>query len=146
MTAFLLRCHRREDGQVLVLVAVFLMGLVAVAGLVADGGLLLAQRRDLQNTADAAAAAGAMRLDEATYRASSGSVVVLDQDAAYTTAIEYLLGENGVQYAVDVTVTSVEVQLARNAQTAFLRVLGIDGVAINAHAVAEPRSGIAGGP
>ncbi|RJQ07848.1 MAG: hypothetical protein C4558_08980 [Dehalococcoidia bacterium] len=146
MTAFLLWCHRREDGQVLVLVAVFLMGLVAVAGLVADGGLLLAQRRDLQNTADAAAAAGAMRLDEATYRASSGSVVVLDQDAAYTTAIEYLLGENGVQYAVDVTVTSVEVQLARNAQTAFLRVLGIDGVAINAHAVAEPRSGIAGGP
>lgn len=146
MRAFLSRFHRDEDGQVLVLVAVFLMGLLAVAGLVADGGLVLAQRRDLQNAADSAAAAAAMRLDEAAYRASSGSVVVLDQNAAYTTAIEHLLGEDGVQYAVDVTGTSVEIELARSAQTAFLRVLGIDGVAINAHAVAEPRSGIAGGP
>jgi len=146
MNTFLRRYHRREDGQVLVLVAVFLMGLIAVAGLVADGGLLLAQRRDLQNAADSAAAAGAMRLDEAAYRASSGAVVLLDRDAAYDTAIESLVGEDGVQYVVDVTGTSVEVELARNAQTAFLRVLGIDGVAISAHAVAEPRSGIAEGP
>ena len=140
------RLHRDEDGQAMVLVAIFLMGLVAVAGLVADGGTVFAQRRDLQNIADAAAAAGAMRVDEATYRSSSGAVIVLDQGAANSTAVEYLTGEAGVQYTVAVTGTQVEVGVARSAKTAFLRVLGISDVQINAHAVAQPRFGIVGGP
>lgn len=135
-----------EDGQALVLVAIFLMGLLGVAGLVVDGGTLLAQRRDLQNVADAAAAAGAMRIDEAVYRASSGAVVVLDAGAARNTAMAYLIGEDGVQYAVDANGTAVEVEVRRSAPTAFLSVLGIEGIDISARAVAQPRSGIAGGP
>lgn len=146
MREALRRFNRDEDGQVLVLVAVFMMGLIVVAGLVADGGLMLAQRRDLQNIADGAAAAGAMRLDETAYRTSGGSVVVLDTTAASQTAIEYLMGEDGVQYAVDASPSGVEVDVARSAHTAFLRLLGIDGLDIRARAAAEPRSGIAGGP
>lgn len=146
MRKALLSVHRDEGGQAMVLVAIFLMGLVAVAGLVADGGVVFAQRRELQNIADAAAAAGAMRVDEATYRSSGGAVIVLDQGAANSTAVEYLVGEAGVQYTVGVTGTRVEVGVARSAKTAFLRVLGINDVQINAHAVAEPRFGIAGGP
>ena len=67
---------RREDGQALVMVAVMMVGLVSVVGLVSDGGLVFAQRRDLQNAADAAAAAAAMQIDEEAYRATGD--VVLD--------------------------------------------------------------------
>ncbi len=140
------RWHRDEAGQALVLAALFLLGLVAVAGLVADGGLLLVQRRELQNLADAAAAAGAMRVDEATYRASGGSRLVLDEGAARATAIAYLLEEDGMRYDVDATAARVTVAVSRHAPTRFLRVVGIDGVEVSARAVAEPRTGRQGGP
>ena len=81
----------------MVLVAIFLFALVAVAGLVADGGLVFAQRRDLQNVADAAAAAGAMQLDERAYRASSGGTVALDASAAQAAATAYLAREGASQ-------------------------------------------------
>src|SRR5690606_8022285 len=80
VSSTLQRLHEDERGQALVLVAIFLLGLIAVAGLVADGGLVLAQRRDLQNAADAAAAAGAMQLDEDHYRSTAGAEVALDED------------------------------------------------------------------
>ena len=126
----------------MVLVAIFLMGLVAVAGLVADGGMVFVQRRDLQSVADAAAAAGAMQLDESAYRASAGSEVVLDEAAAYEAAAGYLSGEGRVTFTVTTSATGVEVQVSRGASTAFLRVLGIDDVSINASATAEPRHGV----
>lgn len=135
-----------ESGQAMVLFAIFMLGFMAVAGLVADGGMLLVQRRDLQHTADAAAAAGAMQLDEAAYRATGGSVVTLDASAASGAAIAYLIGEDGTDYAVRVDGSRVEVEVSRGASTAFLRVLGIAQVEISARSVAEPRFGIWGGP
>lgn len=138
--------HRDEDGQALVLAALFLVGLVAVAGLVADGGQALAERRDLQNVADAAAAAGAMQLDAAAYRASGGHVVALDEGAARTAAIATLLGEDGTRYDVEATTAQVTVVVARRTPTRFLRLVGIDGVEVSARAVGEPRTGRQGGP
>lgn len=135
-----------ESGQALVLVAIFLLGLVAVAGLVADGGLVLVQRRDLQGDADAAAAAGAMQVDEALYRSSGGETVALDPGAAEQAAIVTLIGEDGTDYAVRADATRVEVEVSRQATTAFLRVLGVTHVEISARSVAEPRFGIWGGP
>jgi uncharacterized membrane protein len=126
---------------VLVLVAIFLLGLIAVVGLAADGGLVFAQRRDLQNLADAAALAGAMQIDEASYR--GGGSVVLDQAAARDAAVSYLDGAGGVTYSVAVHTTGVEVQVSRRANTGFLRVIGVDGVSIGANARAEPRHGVA---
>jgi uncharacterized membrane protein len=132
-----------ERGQVLVLVALLLVGLVAVAGLVTDGGVVFTQRRDLQNIADGAALAGAMQVDENAYRSSGGANVVLDQGAAYQAAVEYLQGEGDSNYSVRASTTGVDVQVSRRAATAFLRIIGIDGVTISAHARAEPQHGIA---
>jgi len=140
------RMASEESGQALALVAIFLLGLVAVAGLVADGGLVLVQRRDLQNQADAATAAGAMQVDEAAYRASGGSVLVLDPSAAESAAIAYLMGDDGTEFAVHADGSRVEVAASRLATTAFLRVLGIEHVEISARSVAEPRFGVWGGP
>lgn len=138
--------HRDERGAAAVLVAVFLLGLVAVSGLVADGGLLLAERRSLQNLADAAAAAGAMQLDEAAYRASAGSVS-LDEQAAERAAASYLQAARDVDYRVLTGTAQVEVRASRAAATAFLGVLGIRAVTVHARATAQPRAGVrAGGP
>ena len=49
---------RDERGVVAPLVAVMLIGLLGIAALVIDGGVLFAARRDLQGLADGAARAG----------------------------------------------------------------------------------------
>ena len=126
----------------MVLVALWLVALVAVVGLVADGGTLLVQRRALQNAADAAASAGAMQLDEPRYRASGGSEVALDQAAAHAAAAGYLAAEGGLTYTVTAGRARVEVEVERRAPTAFLRAIGIDHVIIRARAAAEPRHGV----
>jgi uncharacterized membrane protein len=131
-----------DEGQVLVMVALMMVGLVAVVGLVSDGGLVFSQRRDLQNVADAAAAAGAMQIDEAVYRAEGR--VVLDERVAREVAALYLDAEDGVTYSISVLPGRVDVEVSRQASTGFLRVIGIDGVDVNASAAAEPRYGVDG--
>ena len=129
-----------DEGQVLVMVALMMVGVVSVVGLVSDGGLVFAQRRDLQNVADAAAAAGAMQIDEAVYR-STGEVV-LDEQLARDAAVLYLDAEDGLDYVVNVLPDRVEVAVSRQATTGFLRVIGIDGIEVSASASAEPRYGV----
>lgn len=128
----------------MILVVILMVGLIAVVGLVTDGGMVFTQRRDLQNVADAAAAAGASQVDEDAYRASAGETVLLDEDAAYDAATRYLDAEGDLDYSVAVGSNRVDVSVSREASTGFLRVLGIDGVAIDAASTAEPRYGIDG--
>ena len=136
---------RREDGQALVMVAVMMVGLVSVVGLVSDGGLVFAQRRDLQNAADAAAAAAAMQIDEEAYRATGD--VVLDERWARETAARYLVSYHGLSYEIATSPESVEVSVSRQASTSFLGLIGIDSVDVSARASAEPRYGVdAAGP
>jgi len=141
MTKLVRRLHSDESGQIIVLVAILMIGLVAVVGLVTDGGLVFSQRRDLQNAADAAALAGAMQIDENAYRASGA--VVLDERAAREAAVEYLEAEGDMSYSVVVRPARVEVSVSRQASTGFLRVVGIDGFEISAGASAAPRHGVA---
>ncbi len=129
-----------DEGQVLVMVALMMVGVVSVVGLVSDGGLVFAQRRDLQNVADAAAAAGAMQTDEAVYR-STGEVV-LDEQLARDAAVFYLDAEGDLDYVVSVLSDRVEVSVSRQATTGFLRVIGINGIEVSAVASAEPRYGV----
>lgn len=56
------RLLTRERGQILLIVALAALGLLALTGLVVDGGLLYLSRRQAQNAADAAALAGAKTL------------------------------------------------------------------------------------
>lgn len=50
---------RKENGQVLIIIVVGLIGLIGFAALAIDGGMALSDRRNDQNGADAAALAGA---------------------------------------------------------------------------------------
>jgi Flp pilus assembly protein TadG len=141
MTRFLKRLQSDERGQVMVFVAILMMGLISVVGLVTDGGIVFSQRRDLQNAADAAALAGAMQIDEKAYR-SSGQVV-LDERAAREAAVQYIQDEGGLDYSVQVSPSGVEVSVSRQASTSFLRIVGINRVDISARSSAAPRHGVA---
>src|SRR3990172_4999758 len=52
--------NHSERGQVLVIIALAMIGLVAITGLAIDGSMVLADRRHAQNAADTAVLAGAL--------------------------------------------------------------------------------------
>src|SRR6266511_4215300 len=119
----------RQAGQVLVLAVVFALGLLVLLGLVTDGGLLFAARRDLQRTADAAARTGAAQLDEAAYRASGGTTAQLDPQPATDAAHRYLRAA-GFDGRADVAAepASVTVTVATSMRPPVLGGLGVGPV------------------
>ena len=134
---------RDDAGQAMVWVAVMLPFFLAVVGVSLDGGLVFGARRELQNVADAAARAGAMQVDERAYRDSFGQQVVLDPDAAYSAAVDYLALQPGrVSGSVHAGRQAVQVDVARDVPTGFLRLVGIEPARGAATAIAEVRHGI----
>jgi hypothetical protein len=88
----------RQRGQMLALFAISLVAIIAMTGLVIDGGMTFTQRRDQQNVADAAAMAGAY----AYANTSDASAAIAEaQDTAADN--NYTHGEGGA--IVDVTVS-----------------------------------------
>lgn len=73
-----MRHRTRQHGQALVLFAVALVALIVAVGLVIDVGYAWAQQRNMQNSADAAAKAGALMLAK---RAAEGSGSLIDDEA-----------------------------------------------------------------
>lgn len=134
---------RGERGSASALAALFLAGLVAVSGLVADGGTVLSERRRLQNLADASAAAGAMQLDVAAYRRSGA--VALDPRAARQAASR-LASADGVRARVAATPGRVSVEVERGVELTFLGLLGLGPVTVGAVARGEPRAGVGSAP
>jgi uncharacterized membrane protein len=132
---------REETGAVVPLTAVMLLGLLAVAALVIDGGVLFAERRDLQGLADGAARAGAMAVDEERLRETGD--VRLDPVAARTAAGRYLAagGFQG-EVQIDADTLSVTVDLEESRPTLMMGLLGVRDVGVTAHAIARPRVGI----
>jgi uncharacterized membrane protein len=118
-----------------------LLGLLALAALVIDGGLLFVERRDLQGLADGAARAGAMAVDEDVLRETGA--VRLDPAAAQAAAERYLetTGVDGT-VQIDADTLSVTVDLQEKRPTLMMGLLGVRTVDVAAHAVARPRVGI----
>ena len=120
-----------RSGKLLVLFAVLIPSILAVAGLVLDGGLLTAASRKAQHAADAAASAAAAEI--AYGEASPASVAeryikVLNQlpNAAVTTHVPPTAGE----YAGDED--HVEVIVTVPVQTHLMRFGGTDSVRVRA--------------
>jgi len=89
------RRQKREPGQVLVIFALALVAIVAMTGLVIDGGATFVQRREMQNVADAAAMSAAYGF-AMTNSTSAGT------SAAQSTATSngYTNGSGGVTVTV----------------------------------------------
>ena len=119
----------RERGQLLVVFALTLVGLIGAVGLVIDGGSTFVQKRDEQNVADAATmAAGYAHVMGANPTAAAQSVA---------SANGYTLGSNGVVISVSSTASTVTVTLTKPHRNFFAGILGMSTWDVTATATAE---------
>lgn len=131
-----------ERGQATVLVLGLALVAFAVSGLAVDGTRAFLHRRTLQNSADAAALAGAGEIDRSAYYSGGGKRVTLDPSAARTTALRWVAQRGlDVTASVDTDEVAVHVVLRGEISTSFLSLVGIDRVPVAAEAVAEPIPG-----
>lgn len=131
-----------QRGQVTVLILGMAMVVFSVVGLAADGTRAFLYRRSLQSAADAAAMAGAGELDRATYYASRGRRVELDEGAARRVTARWLgLRSVGADPSILVAEDRVRVVLRGTVPTLFLRLIGLEEVRVAVEAVAAPAIG-----
>ncbi len=112
-------------GQTLVIVALSLFALIALVALAIDGGNLMAERRQMQNAADAGALAGARAI-------CAQDPDPEEQAALYAT-------QNGAQFDVtDITIDgqTAEVIAGTATQTYFAGLIGFHTVTVRAEAAA----------
>ncbi len=83
--------EKYEHGQSIVIIAVVMVGLIALMGLAIDGGALFMQRREMQSAADAAALSGTRALAEAICGDAAFN------DAFISAAINKYAESNGVK-------------------------------------------------
>ena len=123
---------RDERGQVIVVVTIAMTSLIMFTGLVLDLGIVMEERRQMQNAVDAASLAAAR-----TYRDNPSQAIAVAQ--------QYLLlnGINPADPAVSVTINTlygtdqVEVAVTAPVPTAFLRIANINSKDVTVRSVAE---------
>lgn len=133
---------RSETGSVTLFVTVFTVALLGVAGLVMDGGLLLAAHQKAFNEAEAAARAGAQAVDIDALRGSSG--VQLDQVEAERRALDYLttIGRTGT---VQVNGDTVRVRLVFQQDLTILGAFGLHARTVAGEGEARAVRGVSEG-
>jgi len=134
----------RKRGQIVVMFALALFVIVLIAALAFDGGLMLLERRDQQNAADAAALAGARYLDYSIPDADP-------QARAIATANGFTDGVNNQIVQVHIPPTSgqfrmlpgfVEVVIGNRRPSIFAGAMGVAGWNVSARAVAANQHGL----
>jgi len=141
----MVRIRDDERGQSLPIIVLCLLVLIGVIALVLDGGYAYAQRRFMQNAADAGVLAAAMRITEGEYR-----------DAAVRQAASYYAQQNGAASAtltyldangnplpdpadgnVPANAASIRVTAWCSFPTLLSRVLGVNSMTVSAQAKAR---------
>jgi Flp pilus assembly protein TadG len=122
---------KRENGQAMVLMVIFLAGLLGMSALVLDVGSWYRERRQLQLTADAAALAGAQALP-----GSPSSATALAIQYAQTNG--RAVAPNDISITNDLSANdTISVQAKSNAPGFFSKLFGIDSVKVGASATAR---------
>ena len=113
---------RGDAGQVTTFVVFLAVALIVCAGLVVDGGRVLAATRDARNVAAGAARAGAQAVNVSAFRQSD--TAVLDRTAAEAQTTSFLAAAG---YAGDVSVTddAVTVTITTRVSMTILSVVGV---------------------
>ncbi|MEU1808394.1 pilus assembly protein TadG-related protein [Micromonospora aurantiaca (nom. illeg.)] len=128
-----------DAGHVTPFVVILMVVLVAVAGLVLDGGLALSAKVQALDVAQAAARAGAQQLDLVQYRTTN--VAVLDPARASAAARTWL-ATAGVDGDATATTTTVTVTVRRTSDTQLLQLVGIGQLQVSATATATAVQGV----
>lgn len=131
-----------QHGQIIVLFALGLVAMIAMVGLVLDGGDTFAQRRHQQNGADLASVAGANAYLNAPGSVAAKQAAALAAAWAAATRNGYTSGQAGTSVAVDVSLLSagarVKVDVTSPHANTFARVMGFNtwDVSVTATAIA----------
>jgi hypothetical protein len=133
------RRTRGDEGTVTAFVVCFTVALIAVAGLVVDGGSILAARQHAFEDADAAARAGAQAIDEGALR--DGQPITLDPTRAQQLAQEQLAA-SGERGTVTVSGDDVTVVITRTQPLSILGFIGVSSVTIHASGTAHAVRGV----
>jgi Flp pilus assembly protein TadG len=124
------------------MLAVLMVALLALAGLVIDGGRKLNEAENAYAIAQEAARAGAGQVD--TSVAYGSGVFRVDQARAITAAQDYLASA-GYQGSVTADGTdAIRVSVTVTQQTAVLSLIGIDTMSSTGTAVASLVTGVTG--
>jgi hypothetical protein len=138
------RLHRRlggDSGQMTPFAIIMVITLMAVGGLVLDAGLALSQKVRALDVAEAAARAGAQKLNLLEYR--TRGVAELDPPAAAAAARAWLASA-GVDGTATATTTTVSVTVHRSSRTQLLQLIGVRHLAVSATATATAVQGVNG--
>ena len=130
--------RKAQDGQSLVFFALMAPLVLGMVGLAIDAGRVLGTRAELQKAADAAALAGAQDLPDAD------SAVEVAHDYVLLNASGEALDEATVQ-SVSETNDTIIVSAEQYVGFTFLKVLGIEGMLVEATAQATMTKGVVTG-
>lgn len=134
------RAAIRDDGALTVFFVLLVPALVLVAGLVFDGGQLLAARRAVQDAAQDAARAGAQAVDVAAVR--EGHTMLAGPRAAV--AARTWLAAEGESGSVSVSGDTVTVTVRRAVPLALLGAVGLSSRTVSATEQARIVRGVTG--
>lgn len=134
--------HGRDDtGAITVLVLLLTPMLLALAGLVWDGGLAITARQQAADLAEQAARAGADQLDLDAARGAGNNLI--DAPQARISACQYLqTADPAAGCAATATGQAVTVQITTRTSTALLGLIGIHTLTTHGHATARPLQGV----
>jgi Flp pilus assembly protein TadG len=122
---------RSDRGQTTVLALVFMTVLLGMAALVLDMGSWWRSDRALQQTADAAALAGAQELPQSTGNATARAIEYANKNGGG-------LGGGGITFSKQQLANdTIHVTMARDAPGFFSKVFGLKSVTVNARAAAR---------
>jgi Flp pilus assembly protein TadG len=131
-----------ERGELTPFLVVFTVALLALFGVVVDGGEAISAKISAESLAEQAARAGAAQLGQAL---RLGTIDPAPGPAA--TAVAVTVADAGPAYRASTRVsgTAVAVTVRERVRTSFLGLLGVPGFTIQATATATPVDGVGGG-
>jgi Flp pilus assembly protein TadG len=129
-----------ERGAVMFWVIPVMLGVIAMAGLVVDGGTAIAARQHAADLAQQAARAGADALAPVSLHAAEPSQLTADPGAAMTAA-DKILAAGGVAGTVTVDGDAVTVSVTVHQQTQILSAFGLTAVSGSATSTATALHG-----
>jgi len=129
------RERERERGQIIVIFALALVAIIAMVGLVLDGGSAFAQRRDEQSAADLAALAAAN-----DYMLNSDSALAIARARSVAATNGYTHGAGGVSVNVSITTSNgaeATVDITAPHRNNFASIVGMPNWAVATTAKAQ---------
>ena|SRR5215475_3589299 len=132
-----------ERGSLSLMIVVLFAALVALTGIVVDGGAKLTGIQNATAVAQEAARAGATSVDVS--RAYATGTLAVDQQQAVTAARAYLIAARYRQYTVAADgAEAVRVTVRITIPTRFLSLIGIDSFTCTGTAIASLVAGVTG--